>query len=1393
MKDTRLCMRKNEKIVLCKEGTQNREEFIISAKEATGSTAICYLAVCGRKKGRLKEFYPKYKKNGEELRLVRREDNLLCGAENDPEAAECFAALAEEYAGTYRTLDETENKDPQNSVFNTFIPSFEIYRGFDGQSPSDSVYIWTPDMSREFVTFDKVIRDIHKAPGKNTEKAMFTILNTMLMLTECLKSLHTAELIHGDITPSNFGLPIRGGRYLTEQVALFDVNSIYSVFSAPTELTGSEGFCAPEVYAGEISNQSDLYSVGAVLFNAVVLNEDIPDGLYDDRYYPELEEIVASSRFINASPVTSNDRFIKRLVSVLKKCLAPSCSARIKDCGELMTELKKTILYLLPAQYSEYTDFSNEVVLAKIDKELGSYKESDALAAIRELLYTHPLYETGGETVRVAILGFGVYGRMFLNQCLQAGQLPGLFPEITVIANDAAVCRDEYLESCPAVSEFFDIDGVSCGKESYGGISFVSPEKVVFSDSKAKSKDLLRKLFADGGLPQYFFAALPDEVRCLAAAKAFRELADEAGAACTSSYVCYGKRQIKRANVVPVYVTEKAGESELHDEITRLAYNVYLTWKRPLDLNRGVKSEAGKFREKRSRDEAMTCALSVRGKLHYMGIDISAAPSADELKKAAEKYAALIRSDREKAAALVQAEHRRWVTEKITDGWTRREKLADCTVTSVYDRRKKTHPCIVRSRADFNLEKNYKTAGEWNKSKWDSVCTEDASLDELDAVSVGLHRAFRKKAQEIRNSYSLRGTDASRIYILLSGDEKATFAFNEFLICLERIWNGEPAQTRMYKKLKEDFTDSINGHPCREEILGYLKNIDKNAFPIIGGCRFRDYKATDKNLVFSLPFVLTYREDLSMLIPFSTGSNSRRFANVASVTLVNPRSVSYVCLVRNAKELPEITDTVENLLSYMAQKDLKASLRFWFLCASPGIQLGAANDLCTEIKELAADKRIKSAEALFYTDEADIPELLARNADEADIYEKNDTYLSALLSGAGYYTDRDSFLFRSAQKTFICSEGCRWLTYVRGEQYLTVADMFSFSSSAGVMSALPEFSADYAELWKLYRKNTGAWKDMCELLDEAARKNDLISSFIIPEDLSSPEKYEFIFPDGVREGYQTVIAYLRDAACVITPASFVEYRSAGSCRAVIFTSSENANAVQRLFADPQKFFRPSDISFAAKPRSLDVVFNGLTVSGGRLPQGKTDRATESRKKITETLKGLEEKHYISNLVIEENGAVSLVFATPQVKHLMTNAGRLLEVYVYHKALDAGFDNVVTGYEVNWYGSDVKSEFDCIVTSGFRSLVIECKAQNKLEQEYYYKLSGLAAQFGVNAVPVLVCDIPLTGNSSCTAGNSMQIRRGKFMDVITVYKRDEVNNIGSILKSIINGKYTAEDE
>ena len=142
--------------------------------------------------------------------------------------------------------------------------------------------------------------------------------------------------------------------------------------------------------------------------------------------------------------------------------------------------------------------------------------------------------------------------------------------------------------------------------------------------------------------------------------------------------------------------------------------------------------------------------------------------------------------------------------------------------------------------------------------------------------------------------------------------------------------------------------------------------------------------------------------------------------------------------------------------------------------------------------------------------------------------------------------------------------------------------------------------------------------------------------------------------------------------------------------------------------------------------------------------------------------------------------VSIDYVDEKTKRLMTKAGDLLEIYVYFEACRENyFDDVQTGYRFSWEADSVKNELDCILTHGYRSVLVECKSVKEGKPEFYMTLDSLGDHFGINykKVLIMVTDMETEAYSTC-------ISRGEQLDIITLSSREDLKYIGERLRDIM---------
>lgn len=1382
-------------ILLCGEsdGAFFKRTFVIVKKLSEGASSVCYEAYHGNSgRGVLKEFYPQ-----DAYALERTEGGQLIHSPEFQDAHERFLKAEKEYVEPYEMLlNAKQNSERQD--LSTFIPAFEIYHGCDENgSITGTTYIWTPEPKLE--TFDKVCDEIHKHPNNNPEHKLVTVLSAIESLAKCICALHSADMIHRDIKPSNFGFIKRRNETLTQTLSMFDINSVCSVYGKVDGVIGTEGYLEPEAGYEVVNNQTDIYSIGATLFHAIIVTDEVKTGgyLYKPEYYDRLHEMIAESKLIQASETNSHPRLRNILVKILKKCLCER-TYRYSNCEELLDDLEIALYYALPSDIARKSRSGERWVLADVEKSLDANKEKNSFLAIQYHLYEYPLYQcssNGDETINVLVIGFGNYGQKFLDACLQNGQIRNKKLHVTVVSDDLTD-KEIYLSERLELADFFNIDGSLGGNEdTYGEISFEITK--LECGNQAANLDVLQNIMCehyDGKCLHYVFVALGEDSLNLAAANACKTAAEVFEIDCIVSYVCEDSQDSDKITptLCPLHINQDVKKSAIYPEIERMAFNTHLVWEKNLNVDYGaIRAD---FRKAYNHDSCVSSVLALKYKLYSIGIDLKTT----SFSEAAHQFREIIadKSNRGIKNELIWVEHRRWVTEKLCLGWRRIANLEDCAGGVTKDEKYKKHVCILRSRADQKLATEYRTND--NYDKWDKASNSDLSqLDALDRMSVELHRMFAKRAKIARKQNLLSGNNMAGIRGLIEGNRRAIVAFQEWFTCLKDIWNGDKEKVRLYKGLRYSFLNSTDtlSDERRKSVREQVKAFEAVFYPILASMEYRDWKQDDAAFVDNIPFVLTYTENAYMIIPFVTGNNTDVFGNVAAPTVVSPARIIYLYLIEKKQDVRELQESIPYVVEYMRKKHFKAAVEF--VLAYNNTVMSLVNvEVKKEIIRLGGG-RIRQVKCIMLNGMETISEELEAYLKKRCVgkrlfaVEKNATRLSYMLQGAGLYNAFASYQFDSNGMKFNDMNDCDMLSYIKKTPYITVTDMAAFRLSSSESSNQPEFFDDYKELWKKYSEKSGLWKLLCDILGEYAEKNDIMASFKkkIPHDKNSKsQEYRYVIPFVCNRSVEKIVRFLKEQD-VLEQGSRVNGYTTDSCEVVIVDRCGYRAEYNKLFSNVYALMMPDAITLHLNTKSheINVVFDNLVVTGVQIGGS---RVTE----LSRLMDYFKEKGYVINLAISSDGKMSFTYATRQIKELLTTAGKMLEIYTYHKVKELGrFDDIVSNFEIDWEGTEVKSEFDCILTKGFRTLFVECKARSDIEQEFYFKLASLAEQFGINATAVLIADTQEKSFYDNAPVNAMQRKRGNMMNVVTIWKPDEINNIGHTLLKVINGNYVNEED
>lgn len=1386
-------------ILLCGESDGNKYKrlFTITKRISTEPLSVCYEAIYrNNEKGILKEFYPQDK-----FCLKRDKNSQLIYTEESEEPREAFLKVKREYIEPYEMLLKAK-KDGTDQELAAFIPEFGIYDGCDKDGNIiGSAYIWIPDSKLE--TFSHICDDIHKNPKKEPEYKLVLVLCALESLSRCICALHNLEMLHRDIRPSNFGVVKRGGETLSQTVSMVDFGSVCSAANVSDEIIGTEGYLEPEAGYKQANKQTDIYSIGAALFHAIIVTENMRGKryLYSEECYHDIGKLVESSKLIQASESNSHPRLCNMLSVILQKCLSKR-EERYADCEELLKDLEIALYYALPSKVARKKHAGEHWVLEDAKKIIDMNGEKNSALAIQHHLYTNPLYRRNAkeDLLNVMVVGFGNYGQKFLDICLQTGQMYGKKLNVTVVSGDQTD-KILYLEARPELSNFFNVDGsLKDDPENYGTVTFDTA--ALTRDNKQDNVDILQNIICDcygegDGLKnesQYIFIALGEDQLNLNAARACIDAAEVLELNCCVNFAWEGARVSEKfeGDLYPVYVCENVNISLLYSEIERMAFNAHLVWEKNLNVEYyKVKAD---FRKQYNHDACVANVLSLKYKLYSIGIDLDVCTFEEAAKRFASSALGDDKISREIKNQLIYTEHRRWVAEKVCAGWRCIHDLETCAEGVTKDEKNKRHVCIVRSRADQKLAMEFKINGRFEK--WDKATAAELSkLDDLDRMSVELHRMYARRARIAKKHNLLSGNIMDGIRVLIEGNKKAVVAFQEWFACLKDIWYGDGIKARLYKGLKNAFLKTVEFLPMENQksVKEQVKAFESLYYPVLASMEFRDYKQDDVALIENIPFILTYSEDLYMVIPYAVGSNSDIFGNMAAAIVANPAKILYLFCLEKEQELIELKETIAYIAEFMHKKQLRAAVELVIAYTSSAANFVTA-EIELEFKQLSVGK-IRQVKVIYSENFNELPELISeyliqrRKKKKNFVLERNNTKTSYLLMGSDFYDRFDHYQFDSFSMNFHSTVGCEILKHIKKVPYISVTDMAAFRLSSSESCNQPEFYADYKELWTKYRENTSVWKQLCDALGTFAQDNDTIVSFKKKNRRDKHTDYQeirYIIPFICHLASRKVIAFLIKHE-VAEPGSRVTVYTTDSCEIIIKDRCGYKKGYDKLFSNVYALMQPSAIGICFNTRSHDIniTFNNLIVEEFHIG---SNRAAE----LTALMESFHDIGYVINLQ-NNRGVMNFTYATPQIKELMTTAGKMLEVYTYHKIKELGrFDDVVSSFEIDWENTEIKSEFDFILTKGFRTLFVECKARSDIGQEFYYKLSSLAQQFGINATAVLIADTEERSYYDNAPVNCMQRKRGNMMNIVTVWKSDEISNIGHTLLKIINGTYVIQD-
>ena len=166
-----------------------------------------------------------------------------------------------------------------------------------------------------------------------------------------LEHLHRRGIIHRDLKPDN--ILLQGD---TPRLADFGIARILKTTSKSTIATGTPAYMPPEAFDGKRSEQTDIWSVGAIFYQ--LLSGQLP--------FPQSEMTSLIGAIITREPEPLPDSIPSPIQEVIQKALQKNQAHRYKFAGEMRKVLREAIQ---PRPYSGDMTAKTEV-LPRNDAEL---------------------------------------------------------------------------------------------------------------------------------------------------------------------------------------------------------------------------------------------------------------------------------------------------------------------------------------------------------------------------------------------------------------------------------------------------------------------------------------------------------------------------------------------------------------------------------------------------------------------------------------------------------------------------------------------------------------------------------------------------------------------------------------------------------------------------------------------------------------------------------------------------------------------------------------------------------------------------------------------------------------------------------------------------------------
>lgn len=827
-------------------------------------------------------------------------------------------------------------------------------------------------------------------------------------------------------------------------------------------------------------------------------------------------------------------------------------------------------------------------------------------------------------------------------------------------------------------------------------------------------------------------------------------------------------------------------EDEICKELDRIGLNFHIAYTKKYMPEASVQEIKAQFHK-----DPYTYSSNIQAALHVYAKLGSCDILCKNTKEAADQFHTLLQEDGTILYKLAALEHRRWMLDKVLDGYCQLDDISKIYQdgATTHDAKEKWHCCLVNS--------DISGKSKLPEEDWDMIpATFLDDLDPLDKITYQVHKQC-KKIFNVKKAQALLVFDElqKRVHTEDTFSETTRQLLREVNIEFIHLCHLKKGSAERIDVLTNDLRKQIQNETKDKVTLAYIDSFKENYAPIVEYVAKKDYKSFDRYLVEAIPFCLTNKCNPSIIKLLSNQTKD----NIYALTQLEAKQVTFISTIFSMQDLNKTSTNVHEIKHVLKNLPKDINVQF-ILFTTPSCK--------DKVERTFAKQKVISINTLEDEDVDTITSALEKIEEVPDYIDLTGADYNIIIATsqckkysliAKYFIKDGKF-----QNTFDAKE----LSYKKYAKPMHVAEMFQL---IGVDTITTDSSHcdisvdDVYKIWKVRKKYEAVWNQFTKLCghhyDSKSIKNikfkPIINNKMVNYTVQNVPMHVLnaLLPSLKQLEKENVLKNLTKKmgsnSCTL---SFQTYE-------IVKKMDEKYNNLTDFINQCVKYYQPEYVFTVTKSEEAILLkCDELKIddfpSTKLIPEGKKYKNSSISFLCSDIFKDLKAAGAIrkySSHKVNGDSVLHVSFSSYDAMKILTMAGNALEYYVYTTSFaEAGFNDAEMSVEFSFenFGDAAENEIDVICTDDSNSIFISCKDVNSLINYQLYEISLEANLFGINPKACIAAPkIPMFSNEKNKIKDSPEFKRAKSRGVYLIGKEcfKDPKTLGKALRNIMDGK------